>query len=222
MKHILILIPLFLLSFYSFAQEVEAEVYLEKTIEEKPEEMVPEDAKEICPILIGEKVPESELKNIKNESVQITEEIKDRGTVLIFYRGGWCPYCNKQLSGLSEVEEEIKEEGFQIIAVSPDNAEHLQKTVDKEELNYTLLSDAKMELARKMGIAFKMDKKTLKKYKLFGINLEKASGESHFQLPAPAVFILDKEGVIRMSYVNPNYKVRLNANVLLTVIKSMH
>ena len=89
-------------------------------------------------------------------------------------------------------------------------------------LTFTLLSDAKMELARKMGIAFKMNKKTLIKYKTYGINLEKASGEDHFQLPAPAVFVLDKEGTIQMSYVNPNYKVRLNAKALVAVLKSMN
>lgn len=182
---------------------------------------VPESANDIRPLLIGSDLPESSLSTLEGEEVSIRELTKKNPTVIVFYRGGWCPYCNKQLAGLNDIQGQMDSLGFQVIAISPDNAAHLSKTADKEELAYTLLSDSKMELARKMGIAFKMDKKTLKKYKLFGIDLKEASGESHYQLPAPAVFVLDRKGVVQFSYVNPNYKVRLSPKVLLAVLEGI-
>ncbi len=182
---------------------------------------VPLEANEICPILVGEKIPEGALKNIDNKEVSILELTKKKPTVIIFYRGGWCPYCNKQLGGINAIENEIDSLGFQVLAISPDDSLHLNKTMNKKELKYTLLSNSKMQYAQKMGIAFKVDKKTIKKYKIFGIDLEKASGESHFQLPAPAVFVIDKKGTIQFSYINPNYKIRLEPEILLAVLKSM-
>ena len=130
-------------------------------------------------------------------------------------------YCNKQLAGLNQIENEIDSLGFQILAISPDNPTSMMETIKDKDLKYTLLSDASMQYAKKLGIAFKVDDKTIKKYKTFGIDLEKASGENHFQLPAPAVFVIDKKGIIQFSYINPNYKVRLDPTVLLAVLNSM-
>ncbi len=185
------------------------------------QDSVSENPKDICPILIGEDLPDGTLVDLEKKELSVSKLTKKKKSILIFYRGGWCPYCNTQLSGINEILDDIKELDFQVVAISPDNAEHLKKTIDKEELDYELLSDSKMEYARSLGIAFKMNKKTLKKYKLFGIDLEESSGESHFQLPAPAVFVVDKKGVIQFSYVNPNYKVRLKPEILLSVLRNM-
>ncbi len=182
---------------------------------------VSENPKDICPILVGEELPDATLKNIDGEDVSISKITKKKKSILIFYRGGWCPYCNSQLGGINEILDEIDSLEFQVLAISPDKGENLKKTIDKKKLKYTLLSDASMEYARDLGIAFRLKEKTRKKYKLFGIDLEKASGENHYQLPAPAVFVVDEKGVIQFSYVNPNYKVRLKPEILLTVLQNM-
>ena len=83
-------------------------------------------------------------------------------SILIFYRGGWCPYCTKQLSGIAEVESEILKLGYQIIAVSPDQISKLNETGDKSKLNYQLLSDSASILANAMGLVFKAPNHYLK------------------------------------------------------------
>ena len=85
----------------------------------------PED---ISPLLIGETIPDATLVNSDGENIQLYDLIKTKPTVLVFYRGGWCPYCNLQLSALAITQEEIIELGYQIIAVSPDNYKNLQPT----------------------------------------------------------------------------------------------
>ena len=216
MKYILTLLIAASYSFSCFSQE--AVITIDST---KQAVIVTEDATAICPILVGENLPDGIVTSLDKEKVSIHKLIDKKPTVIVFYRGGWCPYCNSQLGGLNEIQQEIKALGFQVLAISPDKVLNQKEMKSKEDLKYTLLSDSKMEYARTLGIAFKVDKKTIKKYKMFGINLEKASGESHFQLPAPAVFVVDKKGVIQFSYVNPNYKVRLNPEVLMTVLKTM-
>ncbi|MEH0157488.1 peroxiredoxin-like family protein [Limibacter armeniacum] len=182
---------------------------------------VPTKAEDISPLLIGESVPEVALTNTNGNKVTLKEVLKQKPTVLVFYRGGWCPYCNRQLSGLGAIADQLVAKGFQIVAVSPDTPENLQATIDKNELNYTLLSDSKMEAARQFGISFKVSQQTLTKYKDYGINLTTASGESHNELPVPSVFIVDKEGKIHFEYINPDYSKRISSELLLAATEGL-
>lgn len=171
-------------------------------------------ADQICPRLVGQSLPEVSLTSLDGELVQVADIMAEKPTVLIFYRGSWCPYCNRHLAALAELEPELLEMGYQIVAVSPDLPENLVEARDKNELHYQLYSDAQMEFADAMGLGFTVDEKTLKRYKVYGINLEKASGESHHRLPVPAVYLVNRDGLITFNYVNPNYKVRATAALI--------
>ena len=120
-----------------------------------------------------------------------------------------------QLGKLQKVEKELVAKGFRLLACSADRPEKLEPLIAKHELSYTLLSDARMEGARAFGIAYRVDDATLERYEGFGIDLEEASGETHHLLPVPAVFLIDRETVIRFAYANPDYKVRLPTDELL-------
>ena len=82
---------------------------------------VPQNAEDISPLLIGEKLPEAMLLDEDGKPINLNKEIAKKKTVLVFYRGGWCPFCNMQLASLAEAESEILKLGYQIIAVSPDD-----------------------------------------------------------------------------------------------------
>lgn len=84
-----------------------------------------------------------------------------------------------------------------------------------KDLSYALYSDSALNAARAYGIAFQVDKFSVAKLRAFGINLEKASGEGHNQLPVPSVFLIDSHGIIRWVYSNPNYKVRPDNTTLI-------
>ncbi len=116
---------------------------------------------------------------------------------------------------LQKIEDDLLELGYQIVAVSPDRPEKLQESIKKNKLKYRLVSDASMEGSKAFGLAFRVDDETIEKYKGWGLDLEKASGQDHHYLPVPAVYLIDKEGLIRFLYVNPNYKVRLQPDILL-------
>lgn len=176
----------------------------------------------VCPILIGQKVPPLVLKNVKGEAFDLNNALSQKPTVLIFYRGGWCPYCNLHLAELRNIEEDLQKLGFQIIAVSPDRPALLKPAIEKNELGYTLLSDSDMQAARAFGIAFSVADETVSRYKeKHGIDLEADSGRSHHLLPVPSAFVIDREGMITFSYVNPNYKVRIDAPLLLEAARSL-
>ena len=172
------------------------------------------------PLMIGTEIPDLTLQTAAGESVNLRTAAKEQPLVLIFYRGGWCPYCSLHLGQLQEVDPPLRELGYRIIAVSPDRPQELGKSIEKEKLAYTLLSDSDMAAAQAFGLAFTVDDATLEKYDEYGIDLETASGEKHHMLPVPAVFLVGTDGVIDFVYANPDYKMRIDPEVLLASAKA--
>ncbi len=177
------------------------------------------EAEDICPVLVGTTVPEVTLQTVAGKDIALQDHLAKKPTVLVFYRGGWCMYCNMQLGQLKKIEADILEMGYQIIAVSPDRPVKMRESIDKHDMNYTLLSDSTAEAAKAFGLAFRLADETLTKYKEYGIDLQAASGHDHHILPVPAVFILNKKGEIQFSYVNPQYNTRLEPDLLLAALK---
>lgn len=181
---------------------------------------VPESAEDVCPIKTGQVLPDVKLKGVDGKDIALSKVVEKKPTVLVFYRGGWCPYCNVHLGELRKIEGELTALGYQIIAVSPDSPENLKATMEKQEMKYTLLSDHTSAVSQALGLAFKVDSETYKKYLGYGINLEKASGEKHHMLPVPAAMIVDQKGLVQFSFTSPNYKVRIDNDVLIAAAKS--
>ncbi len=179
------------------------------------------DPMDVCPLPVGAKVPQVAVQGPDGSRRSLGEVLAGKPTVLVFYRGGWCPFCTAHLAQLREVEGELREDGWQIVAVSPDDPEHLALMQGKTPVEYTLVSDSAMAAARAFGLAFEVDPATLQKYRGYGIDLEAASGgQTHHQLPVPAVFLVAEDGTIRFQYVNPDYKVRLDPEVLRAAARS--
>ena len=177
---------------------------------------IPLVAEDISPILIGETLPNANFQNVEGEYVQLKALLEEKPTVLVFYRGGWCPYCNVQLSGLVEIEEDVLELGYQIVAISPDDYKNLQATIENNNTKYKLLSDPNGKFIKEIGIAFKTSS-SLKEY----ITSKSQKGETSSVMPAPTVMIVDKKGVIKFEYINPNYKERISGEMVLSVLKTI-
>ncbi|MEK7433749.1 MAG: peroxiredoxin-like family protein [Cyanobacteriota bacterium] len=173
-------------------------------------------------IIISEKdkIPNLNLlKTSEGKDFDLNKAIKEKPTILIFYRGGWCPFCNAHFSKLQSIESKLLDIGFQIIAISPDKIEKMKESIQKHQMSYLLLSDSKMEVSKAFGLDFKVDDNTLGIYKTFGIDLNNSSGESHNLLPVPSVFIIDTKGIIKFKYSNPDYKTRLEPEIILKEAK---
>jgi peroxiredoxin len=169
----------------------------------------------ISPLLIGEKIPNVTLSDVSGKKINLPDLASQKPSVLVFYRGGWCPYCNLHLSELQAIEPDIIKAGYQIIAISPDSPESLQASISKNKLNYLLLSDNLSEASRGFGLAFQAPER-------YAEMLSKASADQNKNvLPVPAVFIVNPAGEILFEYINPDYKKRLKGSLLLAVLKEL-
>jgi peroxiredoxin len=168
------------------------------------------------PLKVGDRVPDVTLRTEKDTTVRLRELVSEKPTVLIFYRGGWCPFCTRHLQDLAGIEEPLRKQGAQLLAISMDQPGKLKQTPDREKLGCRLLSDSDAEAAKAFGIAFRVEDSLVQKYKdSYNIDLEAASGRKHHILPHPAVFVTDTNGVIRFAHVNPDYRVRLSPAKIL-------
>lgn len=172
-------------------------------------------AEQAQPLMAGMMAPSFTLQTATGSDYNFDPSDIERPVVLTFFRGGWCPYCNLHLAEMRGTEEKLKEMGFDVWFISLDKPELLVDSLDDPDIGYTLYSDAKIEASREFGIAFRVEDKTVERYKGFGIDLEQTSGENHHVLPVPATFIVGTDGVINFTYANPRYDVRLHPDVLL-------
>ena len=87
---------------------------------------VPLKPEDISPLLSGENIPQVKLSDATGQPFDLNAAVSLKPTILIFYRGGWCPYCSKQLAGLQEIEEDLTKMGYQLLAVSTDSPDNLK------------------------------------------------------------------------------------------------
>ena len=149
------------------------------------------------------------------------DALAGKPSVLVFYRGGWCPFCSRHLSDLATVQSQIEALGYQLIAVSPDRPTEAARTARSKDLGFMLLSDSDMHAAKAFGLAFKESRKTLEKYKTFGIDLDAATGRSHHQQPVPAVYVVGPGGRILFVHTDPDYKRRMSGTDIVSTLKTL-
>lgn len=184
------------------------------------DDMVASSAETTKPLKAGVKAPNPALATVEGKKTDLATIAGDKPTVLIFYRGGWCPYCNRHLAELAKIEGDLIKMGYQMVAVSPDTPAELNKSTEKNSLTYKLFSDSSAEAAKQFGIAFKVEESLVTKYKNdYKIDLEASSGQTHHILPVPSVFIL-KKGQIVYAYSNPDYRIRLKGDDVLAAAKA--
>lgn len=178
-------------------------------------------AAEIKPLGVGDDAPYFMVETVDNEPFSFDPRTLERPVILISFRGGWCPFCNMHLSELRQALPEISEMGVDVLFLSGDRSELLYSSLkhetqqDIDGLGYTILSDANAQAAIALGIAFKASDRTIQGRLDKGQDIEKSSMERHGVLPVPAVFAINRDGVITFSYTNPDYKVRISADELV-------
>lgn len=176
---------------------------------------------DICPLKVGEELPEVSLVSEKNELVELAELVAEKPSVLVFYRGAWCGYCTKHLAELNEIKDEIEQLGFNIFGITVDKAEKLQESTIEAGDEISVYSDAKLAAISAFGLDWKVGDELFDKYiNSYNLDLEKWSGEKHHTLPVPAIYII-KEGKVEFQYVNPNYNTRLKPETLLAILKTL-
>lgn len=174
-----------------------------------------QNANEICALNIGTEIPSAIIRSVDGNEIDVKSISSERPTIIVFYRGGWCPYCTRHLSEIRDIQKEIDVLGYQVIALSTDDVKDIPETIKSEKLSYKLYSDRDYNAMKAFGIAFTPTEDRLPVY-----GRVMKMDEKEVLVPVPAVFVV-KDGVIMYRYVNPTYSTRISSDMLLSALNSI-
>jgi len=167
---------------------------------------------------VGDTAPNFELKNAVGEVVSLQSYLKKGPVVLTWYRGGWCPYCNLTLQHMQRELSNFKLNGANLIALTPELPDNSMNTVEKNNLEFEVLSDVGNKVAKEYGIVFKLTDAIIKKYKG---KLEKYNGDDSNELPLAATYIINTNGEIVYAFLDADYRNRAEPSELTEKLKSL-
>ena len=149
----------------------------------------------------------------------LSDEIKNGPVVIIFYRGFWCPVCNKHLSSLQDSLKLIEERGARVIAISPEKPEFLDKMAEKTKAEFTLLYDENYKIADAYDVTYKPTGMQIFTYNVaLGAKLKKTHTDETQRLPIPATYIINEDGVIIWRQFDHDYKKRSSVKEIIEVL----
>ena len=166
-------------------------------------------------LFIASKAPDFKASDQNGNEIKLKDLLKKGKVVLVFYRGQWCPYCNRQLKRLGDSLQFIKDKGATLLAVSPEKPESIRLTVEKAKVEYPVLYDEGLRIMKAYDVEFEVPENTLTRYRNTGINIEDNNGKNGKYLPVPAVYIIDQDQTILYRFFEPDYKKRPTVKEIL-------
>jgi len=180
-------------------------------------EGIPADA-----VKAGDLVESFTLDSATGKPVSLDELVATGPAVIVFYRGGWCPYCNVALRTYQrELLPELDAFGARLVAISPQAPDESLSTVEKAELDFTVLSDPGSRLARSLGIAFQQSDEVLAAQRELGLDLAAVNAEGSVDLPRPTVLIVDQDKTARFVDIQPDYTARTEVADILAALTGL-
>ncbi len=181
----------------------------------------------IEPVKAGAAAPYFVVRDVDGKPVHFDPAALDRPVILISFRGGWCPYCNLHLSELRHVVPDMAAMGVDVLFLSGDRPALLYASLDEDTRSeidgqgYRILSDADANAAIALGIAFRASDATIARRQQKGQDIAGSSMDRHRVLPVPAVIAIDSDGIVTFVHANADYSVRLPADELRDVARTM-
>jgi peroxiredoxin len=170
-------------------------------------------------LFLNSKAPDFKAKDQNGNEVRLKDLLKKGRVVLVFYRGQWCPNCNKFLSRLEDSLSLIKAKGATVIAVTPELPENIKLTIEKTKAEYSVLYDEGLKIMKAYDVEFEVPENVLTRYRNSGIKIDENNGKNGNFLPIPATYIIDKEANITYRFFNPDYKKRPSIAEILANLK---
>jgi peroxiredoxin len=165
----------------------------------------------------GDKAPNFTATDNNGKTVDLKTLLKThQSVVLFFYRGQWCPYCNKHIQQLQDSLQLLTGKGAYVVGVTPETSENINKTIEKTHASFSMVQDKDYTIMKAYDVNYVMDPAMVDKYKTHGIDLDKNNGNTDHVLPVPATYIIDKFGKIKYVQFDKDYRKRPSVATILS------
>jgi len=169
-------------------------------------------------VQVGNKAPLFKAADQNGVTIDLADKIKAGPVVLFFYRGQWCPHCNRYLSDVQDSLQYISDKGAFVVAITPEKVEGIEKTVKKTGAKFSLVYDEGHQIMDAYDVTFELSGSKHLMYKTAGIDINKASGNEDRALPIPATFIIDQKGMVQVRHFDTDYKKRMTVEHIINAL----
>lgn len=166
----------------------------------------------------GAALPALQLPDATGKIVSLQAMNADGPLVIVFYRGGWCPYCNLELREWQRLLPALQSKGGQLVAISPQTPDKSLSTAEKNELMFTVLSDSALAATKAFGLGFELPPELVELYTKFGNDLPTINGNGEWVLPLPATYLIGRDGKVQYSFVDADYRQRAEPSEILALL----
>lgn len=170
---------------------------------------------------VGAQAPPFELPDHDGNTVRPAEWLAHRRLVICFIRGRWCPFCVGQMEAMNLAVPLIHEANASLVAISPQTVKQSYFMHDQHKLKFPLLSDTGNKVARQFGLTYRVPAAQEAVYRRAFVNLPFANGDESWELPIPAVFVIDRDGTIVYASANEDYTERPEPAEILRVLTNL-
>lgn len=170
-------------------------------------------------VAVGETAPDAPLVTPTGEETSFAAVRGSAPTVVVFYRGAWCPYCNITLRTYQQdLLPALQERGVQLVAVSPQTPEGAEQSIANGELAFPVLTDPENVLAGRFGIVTAPSEAARAAHTQLGFEVADSNADDTAAIPFPSVFVLDETGTVRFADVHVDYTTRTEVDEVLAAV----
>ncbi|HEX4253387.1 MAG TPA: peroxiredoxin-like family protein [Pseudonocardia sp.] len=170
----------------------------------------------------GGPAPDGDLLDAHGQPTSLAATRGGRAAVVVFYRGGWCPYCNIALRTYeAELLPELREQGIELIAVSPQKPDGSLSTQETDELTFAVVSDPGNQLATALGILTRPSADAQAAQRTLGLDLTEVNADGTANIPMPTTLVVDADGILRWIDVHPDYTTRTEVEDILAAVRTL-
>jgi len=172
-------------------------------------------------IAIGEPAPRFEASDVLGNVIRLDDALDQGPVVLTFYRGDWCPICNLELRALRDILPALESLGASVIAISPQGPDHGAPLVDSLDIGFDVCSDLDQSIAAAYGLRFELTDELKAVYESFEMPLTGQNADGTWNLPVPATYVIDRDGIVRARHVDPDYRTRMEPAAILAAVEAL-
>jgi peroxiredoxin len=172
-------------------------------------------------LAVGGIAPTFTLPDARGRPTSLMSFSNRHSVVVTFYRGGWCPFCDLQLRSYERILPEIHKMGAELIAISPQTPDFAFADIEDKQLTFPVLTDEGNRVAREYGLVYSLSEPLRELQKGFGNAIPKFNGDDSWELPMPGTFVLDRNRIVVLAHVDPDYTNRLEPAALLHALQGV-
>lgn len=169
-------------------------------------------------VAVGGVAPNPTVLDMAGRKTELGKAYASGPVLLVFYRGGWCPYCNFQIKKLTDNIKQLEKREIKVIALSVDQPRQTKELQRTYSIPFGLVSDPDLEAHKAFKVVQKVNDTQVAGMKGRGIDLESYSGRKHHSVAVPALFLIGTDGKVHWAHAATDHKTRPKLEDLLAAL----